>query len=221
MTSTALPTHRARPRCCTILLRAALALLAAIVGLTLGGWFARVSVLRSAAELWIVSDRPLPADAAVVLGGGLEDRPFAAAEYYRRGLVKKILVSNVRLGPAERLGVAKSETALVQEVLRNLGVPEGDVEVFGANLSSTHDEAVALRDWAQHDDARRLLVPTEIFAARRVRWMLHRVLGDQTVIAVQALDPPDYNRNDWWQHSQGLIAFETEILKYIYYRLKY
>ena len=51
--------------------------------------------------------------------------------------------------------------------------------------------------------------------------MLHRVLGDQTVIAVQALDPPDYNRNDWWQHSQGLIAFETEILKYIYYRLKY
>src|SRR5579884_2692428 len=204
MTSTALPTHRARPRCCTILLRAALALLAAIIGLTLGGWFARVSVLRSAAELWIVSDRP-----------------FAAAEYYRRGLVKKILVSNVRLGPAERLGVAKSETALVQEVLRNLGVPEGDVEVFGANLSSTHDEAVALRNWAQHDDARRLLVPTEIFAARRVRWMLHRVLGDQTVIAVQALDPPDYNRNDWWQHSQGLIAFETEILKYIYYRLKY
>ena len=35
--------------------------------------------------------------------GGLEDRPFAAAEYYRDGLVKKILVSNPRESPSERL----------------------------------------------------------------------------------------------------------------------
>ena len=221
MTSTALPTHRARPRCCTILLRAALALLAAIIGLTLGGWFARVSVLRSAAELWIVSDRPLPADAAVVLGGGLEDRPFAAAEYYRRGLVKKILVSNVRLGPAERLGVVKPEAETIRAILLQSGVAERDIEVFGDSLATTHDECLALRHWADRNGGRRFIVPTEIFSARRVRWMLLRALGDGFTVAVPALEPVDYRRDHWWRDSAGVMAFQNEIIKYVYYRLKY
>ena len=62
---------------------AALLLLAAVCAAV---WFSRETLLRGAAELWIVSDTVGPADAVVIFGGGLAARPFAAAEYYRRGL---------------------------------------------------------------------------------------------------------------------------------------
>ena len=35
------------------------------------------------------------ADVVAVLGGGLEVRPFAAAELYKKGFVTKILISQV------------------------------------------------------------------------------------------------------------------------------
>ena len=41
-----------------------------------------------------MSDRLDAADAIVVLGGGLDVRPAAAAELYRRGISKRIIVAD-------------------------------------------------------------------------------------------------------------------------------
>jgi hypothetical protein len=44
-------------------------------------------MFKSCKELrgaWVVSDSIAPADAIVVLGGGLETRPFAAADLYTK-----------------------------------------------------------------------------------------------------------------------------------------
>src|SRR5438045_1082579 len=74
-------------------------------------WYERAPLLRSAADLWIISDSPAAADVVAVFGGGLEDRPFAAASFYRAGLVRKVLVSNVRESRAAQLGVLMPHTA--------------------------------------------------------------------------------------------------------------
>ena len=60
------------------------------------GWLIREPLLLGAANLWIVSDPVGRATAIVVLGGGLETRPFVAAELWRRGLADKILISGAR-----------------------------------------------------------------------------------------------------------------------------
>jgi uncharacterized SAM-binding protein YcdF (DUF218 family) len=206
---------------CRILGRTVLVLFVLAGILLVAGWFERAPLLRAVAAAWIVSDKPGPADAAVVLGGGIEDRPFAAAEYYRAGLVKKVLVSNVRLGPAQRLGVLKSDTAATCDILSKLGVPPNDVETFGTDLTNTYQEAFALHLWVERAGARTLIVPTEIFSTRRVRWMLRRVFGSGFAVYVPALDPTEYRRDDWWQHDQGIVAFQNEVLKDIYYHLKY
>src|SRR5262249_44352937 len=172
----AISVPRARPR--RILLRATQAALALTFILGLAAWVGRAPLLRTAAELWIVSDQPATADAVAILGGGLEHRPFAAAEYYKQGLVEKVLVSNIGSSRAERLGVLQSHVEANRKVLLTLGVPETAIEVFGSGLSNTYEEALALRDWAARAGARSIIVPTEIFPARRVRWMLHRVFTD-------------------------------------------
>jgi hypothetical protein len=57
-------------------------------------WFGRGTLLRAAAELWIISDDVVPADAVVVFGRGVRTRPLAAREYFGKGLVNKILLAN-------------------------------------------------------------------------------------------------------------------------------
>jgi uncharacterized SAM-binding protein YcdF (DUF218 family) len=198
-------------------------LLAALVLITVLGvlaWVERDPLLRMAAELWVVSDEPQAADAVAVLGGGVNDRPFAAAAYYRDGLAKKILLSANRVDAAARLG-APSDTEANRQVLLKLGIPESAIDTFGAGSLNTYEEALALRAWAQHTGAHRIIVPTEIFSARRVRWMLHRAFGDQVAVMVPALDQPGYRRDNWWQHDQGIMAFQIEVIKYVYYRIRY
>jgi uncharacterized SAM-binding protein YcdF (DUF218 family) len=198
-------------------------LLAALVvtGVSTSAWFGRVWLLHSAADLWIVSDPIGPADAVAVFGGGLEGRPFAAAEYYQRGFVKKVLVSNVREGPAERLGVVASDTSANRAVLIKLGVRENDIEVFGTDVRNTHQEVLALLAWVEQAGAHSVIVPTEIFSTRRVRWMLHSVFPPTVAIRVPALEPGEYNQSNWWNHEAGLIAFQNEVVKYLYYRCRY
>ena len=50
-----------------------------LVALVAGVWLERAPLLRGMADLWIVSDPSTPADVVAVLGGGLNERPFAAA----------------------------------------------------------------------------------------------------------------------------------------------
>lgn len=205
----------------TLAVRVVLGIAVCFAVLVGAGFLERDLLLRETAALWIVSDNPSPADAAAVLGGGLEYRPFAAAAYYRSGLVPKILVSNVRASPAERLGVLQSHVAANERVLRKLGVPATAIETFGTDLKDTYGEVVALHAWALRTGAHAIIVPTDIFATRRLRWMLHHVFGRDAVTLVPAIEAPDYNRAGWWKNENGVVTFQNEIVKYFYYRLKY
>ena len=203
-------------------LRTAAYALLFLIALAAGVWLARVPLLQGAAQLWIVSDRVTAADAVAVLGGGLDTRPFAAAKYYHQRLASRILVAETRTRPAEEIGAVASDAQAGRQVLLKLGVPAEAVENFGSGLASTFDEAQALRAWAERTRARSLIVPTEIFSSRRVRWMLERAFeGSDVRVQVPAVEDPYYTRADWWLDVRGLVAFQNEVIKYVYYRCTY
>ena len=173
------------------------------------------------ASWWIVSDPIEASDAVAIFGGGLEVRPFAAARYYQQGLVKRVLLSNVRASPAEKLGILMSHVEANRQVLLKLGVPDSAIELFGDDLANTHQEAAALHRWAVAAGAHSIIVPTEVFTSRRLAWMLHRAFGDGAVIRVAALDPVEYTRETWWRSERGVVDLQNEFIKYLYYRAKY
>jgi uncharacterized SAM-binding protein YcdF (DUF218 family) len=185
-------------------------------------WLEHEPILQHIAAWWVVSDDLAPADAIVVLGGDLEVRPFAAAALYRRGLAGKILVSNVQMTRAERLGLIPSHTQLNCDILLKLGVPDSAIVKFGEDNKSTYDEAVAVRRWAEEQHAKAVIVPTEIFAARRTRWVFNRELAPVGVqVIVSAFPPAGYRLADWWRHRSGFVDFNNEVLKYLFYRTQY
>ena len=200
----------------------ALVLFSLLVVLCAAVWFWHETLLQDMAEAWVVSDRVGPADAVVIFGGGLGVRPFAAAEYYKKGLTKKILISNVRPDKAEMLGAVPSHTALNRRVLLKLGVPETAIEVFGPGMSNTYQEAIALRDWAVHAHIHSVIVPTQAFSTRRVRWIVkHELAGTEVEVEVPALDDTKYGLSKWWKDDNSIIEFQNEVIKYVYYRFKY
>jgi uncharacterized SAM-binding protein YcdF (DUF218 family) len=162
-------------------------------------------ILRIIAVTWAVSDTIKPADAVVVLGGGAK-RPYAAADLFQSGLAKRILVDE----DANR------------QLLLNLSVPSEVVTMFGSGLKNTYQEACALTDWARKSNAHQVIIPTETFPSRRVRWIFARKLETVgTGVMINLLQIPGYSSEDWWSSSAGFRQFLTEIAKYSYYRARY
>ncbi len=185
-------------------------------------WFGRDYLLRGAAELWIISDPVTNGDAVAILGGGLPVRPFAAAELYKKGTVKTVVISRVAEDYLAKIGLIPGHTELNRLLLIRLGVPDNVIETFGSANQSTRDEALALRLWATQNGVSRIVIPTELFAARRVRWMFDREFAGSSVrLEVSAVEAASYSRAEWWRSSEGLIAFQNEFIKYLYYRIKY
>ena len=194
-----------------------------VVMLAIGlAWLQREPILREIGTWWVVSDEQAQSDAIVVLGGDFDVRPFAAAELYKHGLARTILLSNVQMGKAERLGFIPSHTSLNRDVLLKLDVPAAAIVTFGENLSSTQQEASAVRQWALQSQAKGIIIPTDLFATRRTRWIFDRELAPIGVqVMVSAYRTDQYTLADWWRHRTGLVDFNNEVLKYVYYRIRY
>jgi uncharacterized SAM-binding protein YcdF (DUF218 family) len=203
-----------------IYLRRVSVVILVLVGLGGMAWLARVPLLRGAANLWIVSDEATHADAVVVLGGGLEERPFIAADLYHKGLAKTVLVSQVAESHAVKVGIVEGHTEANYQALLKLGVPAAAIETFGVANKNTNDEAVELRAWADTHKVTGIIIPSEVFSSRRVYWIFHHKFSGLPIrIEVLAFDQSDFTRENWWRNDRGLIAFQNEVIKYIYYRL--
>jgi uncharacterized SAM-binding protein YcdF (DUF218 family) len=188
----------------------------------------RVPVLRGVAAWWIVDEVPVGAEAIVVLGGGEEYRPFAAARLWKSGLAPVILVPEVKRSPTEELGLRPSATTIILGVLRAEGVPESAIVRIGKDVTSTREEALAVREWAtgrglvkgEGEAGWRLLIPTDPFPTRRTNWLFEKTIPGLEAVVVRT-DPPDMEVEAWWTRENSLISFNNECVKYLLYRLKY
>jgi uncharacterized SAM-binding protein YcdF (DUF218 family) len=182
----------------------------------------RIPLLIGMAKAWVVNDPVTRADAIVVLGGGLENRPFAAAKLFHEGVASRIVYMDVRLSPAAELHVAQPEREQTRQILSSNGVPETAMTAVGNSVGNTYDESRAVRGWAETSGVRSIVIPTDPFHTRRVRWIFRRAFHDKgTAIHVVAVNPVRYRLEDWWQDEDGWVAFHSELLKYVYYRCNY
>jgi uncharacterized SAM-binding protein YcdF (DUF218 family) len=171
--------------------------------------------LRTIAKRWIISDPVSSADAIVVLGGGLGVRPAAAAELYRRGVSRQVIVARAETDRGRH-------ARLNREALMRHGVAPSDIGEFNFEILSTFGEARGVLQWAKGDRVKSIVIPIDMFSTRRVRWIFRRLLEPQGItVAVYAIVPPWYSVDDLWRHRAGWTDFRNEVLKSAYYRLRY
>jgi uncharacterized SAM-binding protein YcdF (DUF218 family) len=202
--------------------RGCLSFFAVLVLLSFACFFAREWILPAAARCWIVDEQPDTSDAILVLGGNVSVRGAAAARLFQSGSAPRILITSPELSEAQKLGLVPADGEVTRSFLIKSGVPPEAIELIGSTVTSTRDEALALKQWCADHHATRILIPTDLFHSRRVDGFMERTLaGTGTDIRVIALDQPHYDAGDWWKSEDGLIAFQNEIIKWVYYRINY
>ena len=149
--------------------------------------------------------------------------PFEAAKLYQAGVAPGILYMDVKLNPATEQGLMPSEREITRRVLlskaRSRGGDHGRRQWCGEHLRriarrprlAVHQQQCKINpdyDRSFPHPPRPLDFPKGIGRHRRE-------------VHVHAIQLPQYGVTNWWRHEDGLIAFQTEFLKFAYYRLKY
>jgi uncharacterized SAM-binding protein YcdF (DUF218 family) len=199
----------------------AFVLLAVTALLLLLGIFHR-SILTTLASLWIVDSSDFArVELVIIPGGNFDTRPFGAAELFHEGRCDKIAVFKTELAPTVEMGLVPSDHAVNLAVLKKLEVPDASIITLGDGVTSTWDEVAATRVWCETNRPRSIAIVTEIFPSRRIRYAYEKGLRDLPLeIHVVALPAQGYTAADWWRSEKGLIAFQNEVVKWVYYRVR-
>jgi uncharacterized SAM-binding protein YcdF (DUF218 family) len=160
-------------------------------------------------------DPLVQSEAIVVLLGGPGDRPRRAAEIYQQGLAPIVL-----MGQTAR-GIGETEAHL--QALLHSGVPRAAIAILSGDVvSSTHDEALEVRDYVRSHRIRRITVITSAYHSARVRWTFRKVLRGLGVDVRMAVSrDPRFTESDWYTCGEGIRLYLSETLKSVYYRLAY
>jgi uncharacterized SAM-binding protein YcdF (DUF218 family) len=168
------------------------------------------------------------ADVIVVLSGSAsyEERTSLAAELYRRGVARKIILTNDN----RQGGWSKTEERnpffyeRARAELIGHSVAPDDIIVLPGPVHGTHDEAFVLRGYFDSNSYRSMLVVTSAFHSRRALWTLNRTFaGSGVEIGIEPVPPGGQTPGPavWWLQLQGWEDVPLEYVKIIYYRLRY
>jgi uncharacterized SAM-binding protein YcdF (DUF218 family) len=185
----------------------------------------RAPILTGLANYLVSTDTPLvKADLIFVLNGDFNTRPFYTSDLYKQGLAPLVVIARAESSPAELLGLVDNPTDIAVEVMKKQGVPAANIIVLEGDLpvTSTFDEAVALRNYVQTHNIRSVILVTSEFHTRRARWILEQELqGVPVSLEVAGAPHSRFDVSNWWQHEDGLIYLNNEYIKLFFYWFKY
>ena len=197
----------------------------AICILLLAAW----EILASTgAKHLVVKTESSQAEALVVLSGAADhvERAQWAASLFKQGRAPRIILTNdnVRGGwsQAEERNPLFVERALSE--LQGAGVPRERISVLPQTVDSTYAEATLLRQYAEANQVRSLLIVTSGYHSRRALWTFGRVFeGSQVKIALNAAPAGNHTPAPltWWLSLTGWQVVAGEYLKLAWYHLRY
>lgn len=163
----------------------------------------------------IMADPLAPADAVVPLGGGASDRVVQAATLYRQGYAGWLVTTNTEL---DLPGVRDSWATLVRREAIWQGVAEERIADAPGIVTTTANEARAVRGMVVERGWRSLIVVTDPLHTRRARLIFRDVFQDTGVsVIVRPVDDAPYRADTWWRTEEGLRYAWTEYLKLMFY----
>lgn len=181
-------------------------------------YWGRHPILRGVSRALTHQDTLARSDVIVVLSGDETTRPFKAAELYRKGFAPLVAVPNEQLTPTAELGLARSATDIVLEILQDSGVPESSIVLLSeaAPVTSTRDEARVIQAFVEQSESSSIIVVTSIFHTARARYTLRKRIPAAVELRMAASDEWRYDPAHWWESEAGITDYGMEVLKWIH-----
>ena len=182
-----------------------------------------------AAARWLVVGCDMErADAVVVLSGSstYRERARRAAEIYAEGRAPLVVLTNDGQKSGWSTEAQRNPFFFEREAeeLSRRGVPAERVRVIAGEVGSTYEEAQRVREFAEANGLRSVIVVTAPYQSRRALWVMRRAAGREGLrVAVDAPAPGDESprASAWWLHALGWKLVPGEYVKLAYYVLRY
>jgi uncharacterized SAM-binding protein YcdF (DUF218 family) len=167
---------------------------------------------------WLIREDPLaPAQAVVVLSGGLPDRALAAAEIFRRSKAQEVWLTHPQQPGAamQQLNLPYAgEDEYNRMVLISTGVPPGDIRILKPPVNNTADEMKAVLEEIERQPQATVIVVTSKAHTRRVRaiWNLVSRGAHHGHVLVRAAPGDSFDDRHWWRTSNDALSVVREYL---------
>ena len=168
---------------------------------------------------WIdYSEIPVKSDILVVLAGDYS-RPAYAAELYAQGFAPDVWISrpmrSATLVKLDGYGInLPSQESINRRILVKRGVPDAHIHLYGRDVNSTVDEALALRREFPLS-GKKIMVVTSRFHARRTRMIFSRFLPEALVRVVT--EPYADPGRKWWTDTELAQNTVLELFKTVFF----
>jgi len=170
------------------------------------------------AGVWLVrEDPPQPAEAAVVLSGGLPERAVAAAALFRAGQAKEVWLTR----PSEPRAAMRQldlpysgEEDYSRMVLIAKGVPPEDIRFLPQEINSTADELRAVYAQLQPRPGTTVIIVSSKAHTRRVR-TIWNVVSRGTMpgrLLIRAAPGDRFDAEHWWRTTNDVLTVVREYL---------
>ena len=169
---------------------------------------------------WLVVEDPLEkADAVVILGGTMYERPMEAVELYKEGWAPRIYLFRQIADWGEQLLVERNfpytrEVDLQIDVMGRLGVPRDVIGILD-QANSTAEESDDVLALTTREKFARVIIVTSKQHTRRARLVMNRRMnpaGVRVIVRSSRFDRSEVDR--WWTNRSTLrfTLFETQRL---------
>jgi len=158
--------------------------------------------------LLIVADPVTSVDAVVVLSGDDGDRLALAIEMHERGLAPSLVITDTS---------SRANRLLIREAVSG-GFPEDEIYVTDMQVSSTVDEARAVRSFTQDQGWDALMIVTDPYHSFRTRFIFRRELrGSDIDIFIRPVVGHWFRSTSWFFNPEGWQYAFLEITKFFSY----
>ncbi|MCD6576767.1 MAG: YdcF family protein [Anaerolineaceae bacterium] len=199
--------------------RGCLSLFGGVVGVIIALLLASIIgyfFLRGAAAYLIISDDLSPADVIIIMGGGDEGRMNEALKLYFEKYARIIVLTETgeQIGESNYL---QSSDLLIQ--LMNNGVPSGNVLITDDEVTSTFEEARAVKRLLEKRQFSSAIIVTDPFHTKRTSIIFRDVFSGQDIrLYFHPVTPSWYNSRTWFLSSDGWKFTILEYIKLLAYK---
>ena len=188
-------------------------LLVLLAFLAVGGYI----LLRGAGAYLIIADELQPAQAIVMLSGGDDSRMEEVLSLYNDGYGKVIILTETGR-KLENYETLHSNDIRIQ--LLNNGVPSGNILITDMKVSSTLDEAYAIKKLLTNQQFSSAIIETDPYHTRRAVLVFRNVFNDSPIkLIFRPVRGSWYNSRTWFLSLDGWKYTILEYLKLFGYYL--
>jgi uncharacterized SAM-binding protein YcdF (DUF218 family) len=185
--------------------------------------------IAAASPLWfpqlgyylVVSDPLKRSDAIVALGGGDPQRIIVATRLYQEKWAP-IIIASGDLTPdyVEALGEKLTYAELGAKLIIGKGVPPENVVIIKRG-TSTFEEAIGVKEYAQEKKFRQIIVVTSIYHTRRTRAVYRKIFGGSGIeVIIRPAEGGKFSTDRWWTREDDLVFVNSEWVKLILYKVQ-